>query len=139
MPKQDDQNRQAELLAGVDQDRVFPRFHLTDDQWRQIAKLSGIPEREDEARIHIEITIGNFRQFQASDLDQVPSAKIREELEALAGAARNLYDRLSKLVGVRDAYTALTGAPNFYSPLDRLTDFAGPHQSENMPSSVENM
>src|SRR5262249_4567224 len=139
MPKQDHQNRRAELLAGVDQDRVFPRFHLTDEQWRQIAKLSGIPEREDGARIHIEITIGNFRQFHASDLDEVPSAKIREELEALANAARDLHDSLSKLVGVRDAYTALTGAPSFYSPLDRLTDFAGPDQSEHLPPSVQSM
>src|SRR5262249_29575420 len=133
MPKRDDQDRRAELLAGVDQDRVFPRFHLTDEQWRKTAKLSGMPEREDEARIHIEITIGIFRQFQVSDLDQVPSAKIREELEDLAGAAWNLHDRLSKLVGVRDACTALTGVPSVYSPLDRLSDFAGSHQSEHLP------
>src|SRR5262249_37547543 len=46
------------------------------------------------------------------------------------------HDRLSKLVEVRDAYTALTGAPSFYSPLDRLTDFAGPHQSEHLPRFV---
>jgi len=112
---------------------------LTDEQWREVAKLSGIPEGANEARHHIETTIGIFRQFQASDLDEVPSAKIREELEALANAARNLHDRLSKLVGVRDAYTALMGAPSFYSPLDRLTDFAGPHQSEHLPPSVRSM
>jgi hypothetical protein len=121
---------------------AFPRFPLTDDQWRKTAKLSGIPEGADEARHHIEKTIGMFRQFQAGDLSQVPSAKIREELEALADAATDLHDRLSKLAKVRAAYTALTGAPSLhspYSPLDRLTDFAGPHQSEHLPSSVQSM
>jgi hypothetical protein len=127
----------SNVLAGVDQDRPFPRFPLTDEQWREIAKLSGIPEGANEARQDIETTIGNFRQFQAGDLDEVPSAKICEELEALANAAWNLHDSLSKLVGVRDAYTALTGAPSFYSPLDRLTDFAGPHQSEHLPPSLD--
>src|SRR5262249_5869520 len=29
--------------------------------------------------------------------------------------------------------------PSFYSPLDRLTDFAGPHQSEHLPPSVQSM
>jgi hypothetical protein len=129
----------ANPLAGVDQDRPFPRLPLTDEQWREVAKLSGIPEGANEARHRIETTIGIFRQFQASDLDEVPSAKIREELEAMANAARDLHDRLSKLVEVRDAYTALTGVPSSYRPLDRLTDFAESHQSENMPSSVESM
>jgi len=134
--------RPADLLAGVDQDRPFPRFPLTDEQWEIIVKLSGIPKKAEEARHHIETTIGIFRQFQAGDLDQVSSAKIREELESLADAAQNLHDRLSKLAKVRDAYTALTGAPSLhspYSPLDRLTDFAGPHQSEHLPSSVQSM
>src|SRR5262245_6665556 len=117
----------------------FPRLPLKGKQWREVAKLSGIPEGANEARHHIETTIGIFRQFQASDLDEVPSAKIREELEALANAARNLHDSLSKLVGVRDACTALTGAPSFYSPLDRLTDFAGTHQSEQLPPSVQSI
>jgi hypothetical protein len=122
--------------------RVFPSFRLTEEQWKETAKLSGIPEGADEARHHIEKTIGMFRQFQAGDLGQVPSAKIREELEALADAAQDLHDRLSKLVEVRGAYTALTGAPSLYSPyspLDRLTDFAGPHQSEHLPASVQSM
>jgi len=105
--------RPADLLAGVDQDRPFPRFPLTDEQWEIIVKLSGIPKKAEEARHHIETTIGIFRQFQAGDLDQVSSAKIREELESLADAAQNLHDR--------------------------LTDFAGPHQSEHLPSSVQSM
>jgi hypothetical protein len=122
--------------------RVFTRLPLTDEQWKEAAKLSGIPETAEEARHHIETTIGIFRQLQAGDLGQVPSAKTREELEALADAAKDLHDRLSKLAKVRDAYTALTGAPSLhspYSPLDRLTDFAGPHQSEHLPSSVQSM
>jgi hypothetical protein len=117
--------------------RSFPRFPLDDEQWRKIAKLSGIPEGTVDARHHIETTIGIFRQFQASDLDEVPSAKIREEFEALADAARNLNDRISKLVGVRSAYTALTGVPSVYRPLDRLSDFAGHNQSERLPSSIQ--
>jgi hypothetical protein len=132
----------ADVLAGVDQNRPFPRLPLTDEQWKEVAKLSGIPETVEEARHHIETTIGIFRQFQAGDLGQVPSAKIREELEALADAAKDLHDRLSKLVEVRGAYTALTSAPSLYSPyspLDRLTDFTGSHQSEHLPSSVQSM
>jgi hypothetical protein len=142
MPKRrgrGERKRPADLLAGVDQDRPFPRFRLKDEQWREIAILSGIPQGANEARHHIETTIGLFRQFQTSDLDRVTPAKIREEFEAVAVLAQDLDDRLRKLVEVRDAYTALTGAPSLYSPLDRLTDFAGPHQSEHLPSSVQGM
>jgi hypothetical protein len=145
MPKRrlpGEQKRPADLLAGLDQSRPFPRLPLTDEQWKEAAKLLGIPETAEEARLDIETTIGIFRQFQAGDLGQVPSAKIREELGALADAASDLHDRLSKLAKVRDAYTALTGAPSLhspYSPLDRLPDFAGPHQSEHLPSSVQSM
>jgi hypothetical protein len=129
----------ADVLAGVDQNRVFPRFPLTDEQWRKTAKLSGIPEGEHDARRHIETTIGIFRQFQASDLDRVTPARIREELEALADIAQDLDSRLIKLIEERDAFTALTGAPNLYGPLDRLNDLPGPHQSEYLPSSVQRM
>jgi hypothetical protein len=136
------ENVQPTPWQGSTRTECFPRFPLTDEQWEIIVKLSGIPETAEEARHHIETTIGIFRQFQAGDLGQVPSAKIREELEALADAAKDLHDRLSKLVEVRGAYTALTGAPSLhspYSPLDRLPDFAGPHQSEHLSSSVQSM
>jgi hypothetical protein len=129
----------ADILEGVDANWPFFRFRLTDKQWREVAKLSEIPEGEHDARHHIETTIGIFREFQASDLDRVTPAKIREELEALAVLAQDLDGRLRKLVEVRDAYTALTGTPSLYSPLDRLTDFAEPHQSEHLPSSVRSM
>jgi len=33
----------------------------------------------------------------------------------------------------------MTGTAILHSPLDRLTDFAGPHQSEDMPSSVQSI
>jgi hypothetical protein len=138
MPKRGARNP-ADVLAGVDHNRVFPRFPLTDEQWRKTATLSGIPEGADEARHYIETTIGIFRQFQASDLDRMTPAKIREELEALAVLAQDFDSRLSKLVEERDAYNALTGTASLYSPLDRLTDFAGPHQSEHLPSSVQSM
>ena len=130
MPKRGARNHPAaDVLAGVDANWPFPRFRLTDEQWSEVAKLSGIPEGEDDARHHIETTIGIFRQFQASDLDRVTPAKIREELEALAVLAQDLDSKLRKLVEERDAYSALTGAPSLYSPLDRLTDFAGTVQS----------
>jgi len=90
------------------QNRPFPRFPLTDEQWRETAKLSGIPEGNDDARHEIETRIGMFRESQASDLDRVTAATIRQELEALAVAAGDLRDRLSKLVEVPNAYTALT-------------------------------
>ena len=140
MPKRGARNHPAaDVLAGVDANWPFPRFRLTDEQWSEVAKLSEIPEGEHDARHHIETTIGIFRQFQASDLDRMTPAKIREEFEALAVLAQDLDSRLSKLVEERDAYNAMTGTASLYSPLDRLTDFAGPHQSEHMPSSVQSI
>jgi hypothetical protein len=99
----------ADVLAGVDANRPFPRFRLTDQQWSEVAKLSGIPEGADEARNHIETTIGMFRESQASDLDRVTSAEIRKQLEALAKLAHDLNSGFSKFVDEPDAYTALTG------------------------------
>lgn len=137
MRKHTEQEDSADALAGVDQSRPFPRLPLKDDQWREIAKLSGIQEGADDARRHIETALGMFRQFRATDLDRMTSAKIGEELGSLADIARDLDSRLNKLIEERDAFTALTGAPNLYSPLDRLTDLAGPRQSEHLPSSLE--
>jgi hypothetical protein len=123
MPKRRARNHPAaDVLAGVDQNRVFPRFPLTDEQWRETAKLSGIPEEADDARHHIETTIGIFRESQATDLGQVTSAEIRKELEALAARAQDLYDRLSKLVEVQDAYTALTGGLDGQRRLSQVLD-----------------
>jgi hypothetical protein len=140
MPKRVARNHPAaDVLAGVDANWPFFRFRLTDEQWGEVAKLSEIPVGEHDARHHIETTIGIFRQFQASDLDRMTPAKIREELEALAVLAQDLDSRLSKLVQERDAYNAMTGTASLYSPLDRLTDFAGPHLSEHLPSSVQSM
>ena len=110
MPKRRARNHSAaDVLAGVDQDRPFPRFPLTDEQWRKTAELSGIPEGADEARRHIETTIGMFRESQASDLDRVTPAEIRKQLKAQANLAHDLYSGFSKLVDEPDAYTALTG------------------------------
>src|SRR5215472_8871462 len=125
MPKRGARNHTAaDVLAGVDQNRPFPRLPLTDEQWGEVARLSGIPEGADDARHHVETSLGMFRQFQASDLDRVTPAKIREELEALAVLAQDLDSRLSKLLQERDAYNAMTGTASLCSPLDRLTDFA---------------
>jgi hypothetical protein len=119
MPKRRARNHSAaDLLAGVDQNRVSPRFALTDEQWRKTAKLSGIPETAklseipegaDKARHYIETTIGIFRESQASDLDRVTPAEIRKQLEAQAKLAHDLYSGFSKLVDEPDAYAALTG------------------------------
>ena len=110
MPKRRARNHSAaDVLAGVDQDRPFPRFPLTDEQWRKTAELSGIPEGADEARHHIETTIGMFRESQASDLDRVTPAEIRKQLEALAKLAHDLYSGFTNLVDEPEAYTALTG------------------------------
>lgn len=110
MPKRGAHNHpSANLLAGVDQNRPFPRFPLTDEQWRETAKLSGIPEGAVLARHHIETTIGIFRESQASDLDRVTPAEIRKQLETLAKLAHDFYSGFSRLVDGLDAYTALTG------------------------------
>jgi hypothetical protein len=111
MPKRGSRNHPAAdlLLAGVDQNRPFPRFPLTDEQWSEVAKLSKIPEGEHDARHHIETTIGIFRQFQASDLDRVTPAELRKQLKAQAKLAHDLYSGFSKLLDEPAAYIALTG------------------------------
>ena len=108
MPKRRARNRPAaDVLSGVDQTRPFPRFPLTDEQWKMTAKLSGIAEGADDARHDIETTIGIFRAMQASDLDRVTPAEIRKQLEALAKLAHDLNSGFSKLLDEPDAYTAL--------------------------------
>src|SRR5262245_15118723 len=110
MPKRRARNHTAaDVLAGVDQNRPFPRFPLTDEQWRETARLSEIPEGAGLARDHIETTIGMFRESQASDLDRVTPPEIRKQLETLAKLAHDLYSGFSRLVDGLDAYTALTG------------------------------
>jgi hypothetical protein len=82
---------------------------LTDEQWRETAKLSGIPEGKDDARQEIETRIGMFRESQASDLDRATPAEIRKQLEAQAKLAHDLNSGFSKLLDEPDAYTALIG------------------------------
>jgi len=96
----------------------FP-FFLTEEQWKETAKLSGIPEGADDARHEIEIRIENFHETQASALDRMKPAKICEELGALAEQTSDINNRLSKLV---DAGTALTseGRQRLLQALDAL-------------------
>jgi hypothetical protein len=121
MPKSKAKPPQVDPLAGVNTDRPFPRLGLSAAQWNEICRLSGIPDGADEARNSIEIALGMFRQFQATDLHRMPLAKIRQEFDALADDSRSLYKRLSDLVRNRDAYTALIGHVP-YTPLDRMSD-----------------
>ena len=107
MPKRRARNHPG--LSGVDQTRPFPRFPLTDEQWKMTAKLSGIAEGADDARRDIETTIGIFRAMQASDLDRVTPAEIRKQLEAQAKLAHDLNSGFSKLLDEPDVYTALIG------------------------------
>lgn len=110
MPKRRARNHPAaDVLSGVDQTRPFPRFPLTDEQWKMTAKLSGIPEGAADARHDIETRIGIFRETQASDLDRATPAEIRQQLEAQAKLAHDLNSGFSKLLDEPDAYTALTG------------------------------
>jgi hypothetical protein len=99
----------ADVLSGVDQTRPFPRFPLTDEQWKMTAKLSGIAEGADDARHDVETRIGIFHEKQASDLDRVTPAEIRKQLEALAKLAHDLNSGFSKLLDEPDAYTTLIG------------------------------
>jgi hypothetical protein len=93
MPKRRARNHPAAaVLSGVDQTRPFPRFPLTDEQWKMTAKLSGIAQGAVGARHDIETTIGIFRAMQA-----------------LAKLAHDLNSGFSKLLDEPDAYTALIG------------------------------
>ena len=73
------------------------------------AKLSEIPEGADDARHDIETTDRDISRTQASELDRVAPAEIRQQLEALAKLADDLNSGFSKLLEEPDAYTALTG------------------------------
>jgi hypothetical protein len=88
--------------------RVFPSFRLTEEQWKETAKLSGIPEGADDARHDIATRIGIFHEMQASDLDRVTPAEIRNQLEALAKLAHDLNSGFSKLLD-EPGGSALTG------------------------------
>jgi hypothetical protein len=110
MPKRRARNHPAaDVLSAVDQTRPFPRFPLTDEQWKMTAKLSGIPEGADDARHDIETRIGIFHETQASDLDRVTPVENRKQLEGLAKLAHDLNSGFSKLLDEPNAYTALTG------------------------------
>jgi hypothetical protein len=100
-------------LSGVYIDQAFPVLRLKDEQWSKIAKLSDIPEDSKDARREIEIALGMFRQFQASDSQEMLPADIREELRTLANDAGSLTDRLSRLIEDRNAYEAIIGGRVF--------------------------
>ena len=87
---------------------MFRRLPLTDEQWKQIATYSSIAADNDEARRDIEVALGLFRQFEADKRERMPPPEIRVEFRALADIARNLYERLSRLIEHRDAYEAIT-------------------------------
>jgi hypothetical protein len=76
-------------------------LRLTEAQWRKISNLSGIPESIDEARKSIEIALGMFRQFQATDLLREQAAEIRNKLRDIAKHTKDLRERLSILMSKR--------------------------------------
>jgi hypothetical protein len=123
MPKSKVQRCQVDPLAGVDTGHAFPRLTLTNEHWNEISKLSGIPNGKEEARKSIEIALGLFRQFQATDACRMPAAKLRQRFHALAEETRSFYQRLSDLMDNRDAYTALVGELSSAGP--RLQILAG--------------
>jgi hypothetical protein len=129
---------QVDWLASVDTHRPFPRLGLTTAQWSEVSNLSGIPNGSHEARKSIEIALGMFRQFQETDLHRRPAAEIRQEFHELAKDATNFYERLSGLMGNRDAYTALMGGVLPFGPLDRLTDMAD-HQGSVSSAEVQGL
>ena len=120
MPKSKVRRCQVDPLADVDTGHAFPRLTLTNEHWNEISKLSGIPNGKEEARTSIEIALGLFRQFQATDACRMPAAKLRQRFRALAEEARSFYKRLSDLVDKRDAYSALVGDLSSAGPQLRI-------------------
>jgi hypothetical protein len=120
MPKSKAQRVQIDPLEGVDTHRAFPRLRLTTEQWDEISKVSGIPNSTEEARDSIEIALGLFRQFQATDSRRMPAAKLRHRFHALAEEAESFYNRLSDLMDNRDGYTALVGDLSSVKPQLRV-------------------
>jgi hypothetical protein len=109
MTKRRTETSPSEWLHGVYIDKAFPRLSLQDEQWSKIATLSEIPEANKDARRDIEITLGQFREFQADALEEMPPAEIRKELRTLANKVRNCAARLSRLMKDQNAKEAITG------------------------------
>ncbi len=137
MPKHKHQETAADPLAGVEINHPFPRLRLTDAQWSKTAALSSIPRSAGEARRSIEIALGMFRQFQATDLDHRPAAEIQKELRDLAKDTRNLYKRVSDLASNRDAYTALVNALIPPNSLDGLSDISAHQEASSRAEPCE--
>ena len=108
VPKRKRQPNQVDPLAGVETNRPFPILRLTDAQWDEISKLSGIPNEKDEARKLIEVRLGMFRQFQDDDLNRRSVAEVKKILRALGSDTQSLYQQLLSVMSNRNAYAALT-------------------------------
>jgi hypothetical protein len=114
---------QGHPLQGVDTAGPFARLRLTDQQWKKVVVLAGIPAAENEARRDIEIALGLYREFQMTDQERIPAAVIRKRFRAIADSASNLYDDLSALVRDQQAYEAIAGIrvdPTFRQILETL-------------------
>ena len=155
VPKRKRQPNQVDPLAGVETNRPFPILRLTDAQWDEISKLSGIPNEKDEARKLIEVRLGMFRQFQDDDLNRRSVAEIKKNLRTLGGDSKSLYQQLLNVMSNRDAYAALThegtqgisklcdlllGAPKwFLIASQRIKDEKRGPKSENIHWLVGNL
>jgi hypothetical protein len=142
MSKPRAQRAQVDLLRGVEINRPFPMLPLTDFQWREVCKLSGISEDADKARKSIEIALGMFRQFENDELRNRGAADIREELRRLAQDLKQLYERFAQLIESREAYLALTAEPEPLTSPARTAvigvhqeSSAGPEQHETVDDS----
>jgi hypothetical protein len=62
----------ADQLAGVDRYRAISKFPLKEEQWNEVAKLSGIPRSALDARHDIETALGLFMLSREDEFDRVP-------------------------------------------------------------------
>jgi hypothetical protein len=98
----------ADQLAGVDRYRAIPKFPLKEEQWNEVAKLSGIPRRALDAQHDIETALGLFMLSREDEFDRVPVRVIRKELRALSKDVRDLCDRVERLLDDPNVSMALT-------------------------------
>lgn len=84
-----------------------PKFVLSDDQWKEIATITGMPS---DARREIENAISMYRRFVVDGSARVPSAETRREFMSVREDTLALRVRLVRLIGNPDAHFALTVA-----------------------------
>jgi len=101
-------------------------FRFTDDQWRQIERLSGLPSK---AREDVETRVGLFRHCQAVTATRPSQAELRQELGDLHRDAVRLQKRLEEL--------SPWAKQIFWSPDELMPDWEDPRLSKTKPPRLK--